>query len=105
MTAIGQSLGGYVCKALPGIHALTGCDSTSAFVGKGKRQAFHFPVESGPNMRAAMMMVGNSFGHDDERMCSVCMLTVRKQWRRHGQSSVQTVLQKECTVHMVMAGM
>ena len=30
-------------------------------------------------------------------MCSVCMLTVRKQRRRHGQSSVQTVLQKECT--------
>ena len=38
MTAIGQSLGEDVCKALPRIHALTGCDSTSAFVGKGKRQ-------------------------------------------------------------------
>ena len=42
MTAIGQSLGEDVCKALPGMHALTGCDSTSAFVGKGKRQAFHY---------------------------------------------------------------
>ena len=41
MTAIGQSLGEDVCKALPGMHALTGRDSTSAFVGKGKRQAFH----------------------------------------------------------------
>ena len=30
-------------------------------------------------------------------MCSVCMLTVRKQRRRHGQSLVQTGLQKECT--------
>ena len=26
-----------------------------------------FTVESEPNMCAAMMMVGNSFGHDDER--------------------------------------
>ena len=41
MTAIGQSLGEYVCKALPGMHALAGRDSTSAFAGKGKRQVFH----------------------------------------------------------------
>ena len=42
MTAIGQSLGKDVCKAVPGMHALNGCDSTSAFVGKGKRQALHY---------------------------------------------------------------
>ena len=42
MTAIGQSLGEDVCKALPGMHALTGCNSTSVFVGKGIRQAFHY---------------------------------------------------------------
>ena len=42
MTAIGQSLGEDVCKALPALTVLTGCDSTSAFVGKGKRQAFHY---------------------------------------------------------------
>ena len=42
MTAIGQSLGEDVYRALLGMHALTGCDSTSAFVGKGKRQAFHY---------------------------------------------------------------
>ena len=32
MTAIGQSLGEDVCKARPGMHALTGCDSKNAFV-------------------------------------------------------------------------
>ena len=42
MTAIGQSFGKDLCKALPGMHALTGCDNTSAFVGKGKRQALHY---------------------------------------------------------------
>ena len=42
MTATGQSVGEDVCKALPALTALTGCDSTSAFVGKGKRQAFHY---------------------------------------------------------------
>ena len=43
MTAIGQSLGEDVCKALPGMQ-LTRCDSTSGFVGKGKRQAFNSSV-------------------------------------------------------------
>ena len=56
MTAIGQSLGEYVCKALPGMHALTGCDSTSAFVGKAKGRR-SITVESDPKMCAAMMMV------------------------------------------------
>ncbi len=91
MTAIGQSLGEDVCKALPGMHALTGCDSTSAFVGKGKRQAFRL-VESDPNMCAAMMMVGNSFGHDDERRqgCArfVCSLS--------GLGSITIVIVIDC---------
>ena len=77
MTAIGQSLGEDVCKALPGMHALTGCDSTSAFVGKGKRQAFHYGRVRPKHVRC----------HDDvrprqrtaARMCSVRLLTVRKQ--------------------------
>lgn len=38
--AIRDSLGDEVCNALPGLHAITGCDSTSAFVGKGKKKAF-----------------------------------------------------------------
>ena len=64
MTATRQSLGEDVCKALPGMHALTGCKSTSAFVGKSRRS---ITVESDPNLCSAMMMFGNSFGHDDER--------------------------------------
>ena len=30
------ALGSQVCLALPGLHAFTGCDSVSAFFGKGK---------------------------------------------------------------------
>ena len=60
MTAIVQSLGEDVCKTLHG------CDSTRTFVGKVKGRRT-ITVESDPNMCAAMMMVGNSFGHDDER--------------------------------------
>ena len=36
LTQLGRSLGKQLCLALPGYHAFTGCDTTSAFVGKGK---------------------------------------------------------------------
>ena len=35
LTAIAESLGREVCAALPGYHAFSGCDTTSAFVGRG----------------------------------------------------------------------
>ena len=81
MNAIGQSLGDDVCKALPGMHALTGCDSTSALVRKAnvKRQAFRM-VESESNI------------------CAVLMLTVRKQRRIHGQSSIQMFCSKNTQI-------
>ena len=36
LSAIASSLGTGICAALPGFHAFTGCDHTSAFVRKGK---------------------------------------------------------------------
>ena len=40
LTAIGCGLGQERCNAFPGCHALFGCDSTSAFTGKGKVSGF-----------------------------------------------------------------
>ena len=39
-TAIAQTLGDAKCGVLPAFHALTGCDVTSPFAGKGKRTAW-----------------------------------------------------------------
>ena len=36
ITELARHLGPVFCKALPGYHALTGCDYTAAFQGKGK---------------------------------------------------------------------
>ena len=36
-SAIADAAGPHLCDALPGLHAFTGCDSTSAFAGKGKK--------------------------------------------------------------------
>ena len=38
--AISENLGNDICKALVGVHSLTGCDTTIAFVGKGKKERF-----------------------------------------------------------------
>ena len=38
--AIHHSLGHLLCKCLPSFHALTGCDSTSALFGIGKKKAW-----------------------------------------------------------------
>ena len=39
-TAMAQALGEAECGGLPAFHALTGCDVTSSFAGKGKRTAW-----------------------------------------------------------------
>ena len=36
LTAVGDKLGNDTCRAMPGLHAFTGSDTTSAFSGKGK---------------------------------------------------------------------
>ena len=36
ITALANHIGPVLCKTLPGYHALTGCDYTSSFFGKGK---------------------------------------------------------------------
>ena len=38
-SAIADAAGPHLCNALLGLHAFTGCNSTSAFAGKGKKTA------------------------------------------------------------------
>ena len=37
---VSQALGPTMCDALPALHALTGCDSTSSLAGIGKKKAW-----------------------------------------------------------------
>ena len=45
LSAVAERLGTDVCRALPGFHAFTRCDSTSAFSGRGKKNGFNLLVE------------------------------------------------------------
>ena len=40
LSQIVENLGEKICNALIGLHVFTGCDSVSAFIGKGKKAAF-----------------------------------------------------------------
>eukprot|EP00117_Sycon_ciliatum_P007208 scpid94076/ scgid10417/ len=64
MTAIAEKLSADVCNALPGLHAFTGSDSTSAFAFRGKSAAFNIVRGDGPaseSARIAMCELGRAF--------------------------------------------
>ncbi|XP_056285293.1 uncharacterized protein LOC130203290 isoform X2 [Pseudoliparis swirei] len=52
ITKVSSALGTSVCSALIGIHTFSGCDSTSAFYGKGKKKKFSVACEKGEYLKA-----------------------------------------------------
>lgn len=62
-----NNLGVETCKALPGYHALTGCDTTSAFAGRGKKRGF--PLI--PDHVNSLQTIGESFQADQD-MLTAC---------------------------------
>ena len=48
-------------KSLIGLHALKGCDTVSAFAGKGKSKAFNMLMKNGKYVRASMNNVIEEF--------------------------------------------
>ena len=54
-----------MCEALTGYHALSDCDSTSAFVGQGKAKGYKLLHDHCP-FRSTMAKLGKSFVADEE---------------------------------------
>jgi len=77
LTAIGQRLGQEVCSALPGYHAFSGCDSTSAFTGRGKVSGFKLLKED-ELFRSTMAGIGQSFNMSADQLAkgekAICSL-------------------------------
>ncbi|CAB3988464.1 Hypothetical predicted protein [Paramuricea clavata] len=55
-----QALGTDVCRSLIGLHVYSGCDSTSAFYGKGKKKAYDV-MKSDPKFIECFAGLGESF--------------------------------------------
>ncbi|KAK5859272.1 hypothetical protein PBY51_003352 [Eleginops maclovinus] len=65
ITKLGQSLGSGVSDALLGMHAFTGCDTVSAFAGRGKIGALKL-VKSNKAYQEAFSELGRSWDVSDE---------------------------------------
>ena len=59
------SLGKSVCKALLGLHSYTGCDTVSAFAGKGKVVALNL-LKANETYRKAFIQLGEQWTLTDE---------------------------------------
>ena len=65
ISAVTHGFSSDMCSALLGVHALTGCDSTSAFVGKGKAAAFQLLSKS-PQIQQNLSSLGVTFTVSEE---------------------------------------
>lgn len=86
VSKVSAALGTRVCSALIGIHTFTGCDSTSAFHGKGKRKTFSLACQKEEYL-TGFSKLGSSFEFDQSTFNTlgkyVCHL--------YGQSSAKNV--------------
>ena len=77
VTSISRSLGPVACLGLPGMHSFSGCDSTSQFLGHGKKTAMKCLREN-DTFRHAMTVLGDEFTLGDtvsaELERAVCIL-------------------------------
>lgn len=60
-----EKLGREICDVLPSLHAITGCDSVSAFATKGKKKAFQI-VQLFPSLRQIVGSLGERVPASDE---------------------------------------
>ena len=70
ITQVGSLLTPALCDALLGLHAYTGCDSTSAFKGKGKVKAIKL-VEKKQGFKHVFARVGETWEVDEDLLDSV----------------------------------
>ena len=82
-----ESLGSDVCEALVGMHAYTGCDSVSAFAGKGKASALK-TIKTDGTVRRTFCELGQSWEMTDELFQNLESFTCRLYAPRETVSDV-----------------
>ena len=69
-------LGSELCRSLPGIHAFTGCDSVSAFSGKGKVIALKLFKQT-KSFQTLLQEIGIEWNLTDERFAKLQKFTCK----------------------------
>ena len=89
LTALGVHYGPDVSSSIIGMHAFTGCDSTSAFCGKGKTKALNL-ITSNPSLAAAMRQLGTAIS-PPENLLPACEEFVCALYGKPQASHVNTL--------------
>ena len=84
---IAAVLGSDICKALLGMHAFSGCDTVSAFAGKGKQHAFQI-IKSDKNARETFMRLGEAWTLSPDMQNNLERFTCKLYATKPGTSSV-----------------
>ena len=94
---ISQELGPDVCSALPGLHSITYCDSTSTLSGIGKKKGFQF-LKSSAAYQQSLQGLGNSLEVSETCRASceffVCSLYSTTAYVTVDESSITLFCQK-----------
>ena len=80
---IGTAVGNGMCKALVGMHAYTGCDSVSAFSGKGKVKAFKLAM-SDRDLQSMFTDLGTNWEVSDALMKKLEKFTCQLYATKYG---------------------
>ena len=86
ITALGKQYSAKFCKALLALHAFTGCDSTSAFKGKGKVKAIKIILKD-EQILDALASVGNDWRVSQDILNELQRLTCKL----YGMSKIECV--------------
>ena len=87
--AVSENLGNDICKALVGMHSLTGYDTTSAFVGKGKKRGFDL-IHKREEFIVLMHQLGENFNLE-ESIVKACQKFVCALYGRGNVKEVNEV--------------
>ena len=79
ITALANHIGPVLCKALPGYHALTGCDYTSPFFGKGKVNPLKKAEKSPLHLEGLGSLGENTTFVDDDSLVEKYVCSVYRQ--------------------------
>ncbi|KAK3753762.1 hypothetical protein QZH41_016442, partial [Actinostola sp. cb2023] len=82
-----ESVGPNVCRSLPGLHAFTGCDTVSAFAGRGKVAAYRIVTRSA-EFQETFQQLGMEWNLSDDLYRSLQKFTCTMYCRNPGTSDV-----------------
>lgn len=96
ITALANHLGPVLCKALPGYHALTGCDYTSPFFRKGKVKPLQLAQKSVHHIEGLGGLGESRTFDDDDKLVEryVCSLYGKETLSSVNDARLQIFLQK-----------